>query len=201
MPIATTSTSTSPGPTIPIESIALPVPYIYGLSPSWGPTTGGTLMVIYGERLLGVTAVDFEGVPATSFNVISDSEIVAVAPAHAAGIADVWLHGPGGVSNSSPGANNFHYQEVDSTSATVALGTPGAPTATTESAGIVSTPTVTAESAGIVTTPVAESGPEDRGLCGGWIAFIILAAFDVLGGMVVLGYLLGKRGKRGDSKA
>jgi streptogramin lyase len=51
-------------------------------SPASGPTAGGTVVTITGVGLLGTTAVHF-GTAAASFTVDSDTQVTAVAPAHA----------------------------------------------------------------------------------------------------------------------
>lgn len=57
-----------------------PAPTITGLSATSGPLAGGTSVAITGSDLDGASAVTFGGAPATSFNVVSASRIVAVAP-------------------------------------------------------------------------------------------------------------------------
>lgn len=63
-------------PSIPIMSLSDPVS---------GPIAGGTLVSITGAKFTGATAVHFGTTPATSFKVLSDTLIAAVAPAQAAG--------------------------------------------------------------------------------------------------------------------
>jgi len=55
-------------------------PVVKNLSPSTGPTLGGTRVTVSGAGFSGATAVWFGSVPATSFTVSSDATIVAVAP-------------------------------------------------------------------------------------------------------------------------
>jgi hypothetical protein len=56
-------------------------PAVGGVSPPTGQTAGGTLVDISGVGFEGATAVAFGGVAATSFTVVSDSEIEATSPA------------------------------------------------------------------------------------------------------------------------
>jgi hypothetical protein len=63
-------------------------PSVASLVPSSGPTSGGTSVTITGSGFTGATGVTFGGAAAT-FTMSSDSQIVAVAPAHAAGTVDV----------------------------------------------------------------------------------------------------------------
>ncbi|MPY39842.1 cell shape-determining protein [Streptomyces phyllanthi] len=74
-------------------------PSLLSVLPLSGPTTGGTTVTLTGNDLLGATAVSFDGVAATSFTVDSATQITAVAPPHAAGIAEVTVTTPGGTSN------------------------------------------------------------------------------------------------------
>ena len=85
-----------------------PLPVISALSPTGGTTAGGTLVTIKGRKFTGATAVTFGGTAATSFTVLDDTRIVAVAPAKAAGTADVVVTTPGGVSANTT-ADNYLY--------------------------------------------------------------------------------------------
>ncbi|WP_308492505.1 IPT/TIG domain-containing protein [Microbacterium terrisoli] len=80
-------------------------PTIADLSPDQGPTAGGTTVTITGTGFTGATAVDFGGVAAGSFTVVSDTQITATTPAHAAGPVDVTVTAPGGTSG--PGTFTF----------------------------------------------------------------------------------------------
>lgn len=71
----TTTTTTSTGG----------VPVVTAISPSSGPIEGGTSVTITGTGLTGATAVLFGSVNATTFSLISDTSIVATAPAGTAG--------------------------------------------------------------------------------------------------------------------
>ncbi|MFF2848229.1 IPT/TIG domain-containing protein, partial [Streptomyces sp. NPDC058001] len=56
-------------------------PTLVSLSPSQGPTAGGTSVVLTGSGFSGATAVTFGGTAATSYIVNSATQITAVAPA------------------------------------------------------------------------------------------------------------------------
>lgn len=77
----------------PIADITNPassqLPVVTGLSDTTGPAAGGELVRIYGDHFTAATAVDFGATAATDYEVISDSEVVAIAPAHAAGTVQV----------------------------------------------------------------------------------------------------------------
>jgi hypothetical protein len=72
------------------------MPAVTQLSPSQGSTGGGTTVTITGSSLSGATAVYFGDVPATSFQVVSDSVITAVTPSHDRILAVVTVDGPEG---------------------------------------------------------------------------------------------------------
>jgi hypothetical protein len=69
----------------------LPPPTIAlgGVTPTDGPTAGGTPITITGTGFVAPAAVDVDGVPATDVNVVSPTEITAKTPAGTAGAADV----------------------------------------------------------------------------------------------------------------
>jgi hypothetical protein len=75
-----------------------PIPFINGLSPSAGTYLGGTNVTISGRYFSGATSVTFGGGP-VGFTVLSDSSILAVAPAGTQGkTVDVIVTTPGGSS-------------------------------------------------------------------------------------------------------
>jgi hypothetical protein len=71
-------------------------PTVTSLSPNTGTTSGGTAVTINGTNLVGVTTVLFGTVAATSFNVISATQIVAIAPAVTTGVVNVTVTNAGG---------------------------------------------------------------------------------------------------------
>ncbi len=68
-------------------------PTITGITPTSGPASGATSVVIAGTNFTGATAVKFGATNATSFNVDSASQITAVAPA-GTGSVDVTVVNP-----------------------------------------------------------------------------------------------------------
>lgn len=66
------------------------------ISPSSGSTSGGTGVTLTGTGFTGATSVTFDGVAATSVNVVSSTTVTAVTPAHAAGVVDVVITTPAG---------------------------------------------------------------------------------------------------------
>ncbi len=77
-------------------------PWVITVSPSFGPVAGGNTVNIPGFRFSGATAVTFGTTPATSFTVVSDTQITATAPAGPAGTVDVTVTAAGGTSVSVP---------------------------------------------------------------------------------------------------
>ncbi|WP_308425171.1 IPT/TIG domain-containing protein, partial [Wenjunlia tyrosinilytica] len=51
------------------------------MTPTTGPTTGGTTITLTGTGFTSATAVRFGTTPATSFTIVSDTHISAVSPA------------------------------------------------------------------------------------------------------------------------
>lgn len=81
------------------------VPMITSISPTTGPTTGGTIVTITGSGFTGATGVTFGGAPGTSFTVVNDTTITVTTPAGTAGeAAVVVLHENG---NSEPGTFTY----------------------------------------------------------------------------------------------
>ncbi|MEV8333311.1 IPT/TIG domain-containing protein [Streptomyces niveus] len=75
-------------------------PTISTITPSQGPTTGGTTVTLTGTGMTGSTAVRFGSTNATSFTVNSATQITAASPPHAAGAVAVIVVNPTGNSNS-----------------------------------------------------------------------------------------------------
>ena len=95
-------------------------PTVAGVSPSSGPSMGGTTVTITGSNLTGATAVYFGAVPATSFTVKWDSQITATSPAESASVVDVKVTGPAGASTTSS-ADQFTYTGAGAEEAKLAV--------------------------------------------------------------------------------
>ena len=81
---------------------AVPAPTVTRLSPTSGPTTGGTSVTITGTNFTGVTAVDFGTLAASSFTVnAAGTQIVATSPAESAGTVYVTVTTASGTSTTS----------------------------------------------------------------------------------------------------
>ncbi|MFF1418696.1 IPT/TIG domain-containing protein [Streptomyces sp. NPDC058280] len=74
-------------------------PTLTAAAPGSGAVAGGTSVTLTGTNLLGTTVVLFGATAATSFTVVSDTQINAVAPAGAGGTVAVTVTTPGGPSN------------------------------------------------------------------------------------------------------
>lgn len=73
-------------------------PIVSGLSTHKGPAGGGTTVDISGEHFIGVTAVDFGSIDATSFVVNSGKSITAVSPTETSDKVNVTVTTPAGLS-------------------------------------------------------------------------------------------------------
>jgi hypothetical protein len=93
---------------------------VTGVVPAFGPTAGGTHVVISGQGFSGVvcpSGVTFGGVAASACNVVNDNTIDATSPAHAAGTVDVIVTNPSLNENpasldSSPAVAQDHFTYV-----------------------------------------------------------------------------------------
>ncbi|HEV7524756.1 MAG TPA: IPT/TIG domain-containing protein, partial [Acidimicrobiia bacterium] len=90
----------------PTGSVCTPI--ISSVSPSSGPTAGGTSVTISGFDFTGTTAVNFGATPATTFTVNSSTSITATAPAGTAGTVDITATDSAGTSSTST-ADQFTY--------------------------------------------------------------------------------------------
>jgi hypothetical protein len=86
----------------PQAAFVAPAPVVAGVSPHGGPVGGGNWVMVHGTNLLGARAVYFGRVRAAGVDVLSVSQLKALAPAHASGTVDVVVAGPSGRSQVSP---------------------------------------------------------------------------------------------------
>jgi len=74
-----------------------PPPQVTGLAPHKGPLAGGNVVTVTGNGFTGATSVRFgSATPAIDFTVVNDTTITATAPAHAAGLVNVFVDTTGG---------------------------------------------------------------------------------------------------------
>ena len=83
-------------------------PTLSAVVPSSGTSEGGTLVTIAGSGFASGATVSFGGTAATEVTVSSGSLITAKTPAHAAGVADVKVTNPSGLSATL--ANGFSFE-------------------------------------------------------------------------------------------
>lgn len=88
-----------------------PLPSVLSLSPTSGPTSGGTSVTITGSGFTGATSVTFGGTPAAGFTLVSPTQITATSPAGGVGPADVRVTTSNGVS-ANTAADDFTYGVV-----------------------------------------------------------------------------------------
>jgi hypothetical protein len=85
-------------------------PVVGGINPNYGPTSGGTSVIITGSGFLGASDVEFGSTAAAWFQVDSDTQIEAISPAEPAGTVDVTVTTTGGTSAIVP-ADQFTFVE------------------------------------------------------------------------------------------
>jgi hypothetical protein len=83
-------------------------PAVSSVSPTSGPTAGGTSITITGTTFTGATAVKFGSTNASSYTVNSATQITATSPAGSAGTVDITVTGAGGTSSTSS-SDHFTY--------------------------------------------------------------------------------------------
>ena len=81
--------------------VSAAAPTVTAISPSQGPTTGGTAVSITGTNFTGATAVTIGGAAATGVTVVNSTTITATAPAGAAGTASVLVTTAGGTNTAN----------------------------------------------------------------------------------------------------
>ena len=105
--VTTPAGTSAPSPADQFTYTAVVAPVVTGMSPTSGPTAGGTLVTITGTGFTGATAVDFGTTAATDLTVVNDTTITADSPA-GTGTVDVTVITPAGTSATSP-ADQFTY--------------------------------------------------------------------------------------------
>jgi len=89
--------------------LARPAPQVTAVSPATGGVAGGTRVTIRGTHLSGALAVTFGKTTGTSLTVVSATQLVVTAPAHAAGLVTITVLTPSGAS-AAAGHATFTYQ-------------------------------------------------------------------------------------------
>ena len=99
-------------------------PTVTGVSPSSGPTAGGTSVTITGTDFTGAGAVSFGATAGLVVHVNSATQITATTPADGAGTVDVTVTTGGGTSGTS-GVDHFTFTAVPSAPAAPSLQSSG----------------------------------------------------------------------------
>jgi hypothetical protein len=96
---------------ISLSAEVQPTPTVTGLSANFGPIAGGTEVTITGTDLNGTSAVKFGDLPAASYTVKSDTQIIAVAPPNPEpGQVDITVTTVAGTSATNSRSDGFTYQ-------------------------------------------------------------------------------------------
>lgn len=100
--------TTAGGTSNPLSYFYIAAPTVIDVSPHLGPDTGNNTVTVFGGNLTLTTAVNFGGVPATAFTVVSDTQLTVTAPA-GTGTVVVTVTTPGGTSNGGSGNPFYTY--------------------------------------------------------------------------------------------
>ena len=94
----TTHGGTSAVSNAAVFTYTLPTPTVSSISPTSGPSGGGTVVTITGSNFNGASAVNFGSSAAAAFRVTDPTQITATSPVHAAGPVYVTVTTSGGTS-------------------------------------------------------------------------------------------------------
>ncbi len=86
-------------------------PTVTAISPTSGPTSGGTSVTITGTGFVTGATVTFGGTSATNVTVVSSTSITATTPAHAAGTVNVVVTNPD--SQNATLSNGYTYSQAE----------------------------------------------------------------------------------------
>ena len=92
---------------------AFVTPTVTGITPTAGPQTGGTAVIIIGSHFVAGPTVRFGTTASTAVSVLSGTVLVATSPPHGAGTVDVTVSYPGHTSAVVPSAR-FTYARAGS---------------------------------------------------------------------------------------
>ncbi|MFI5977768.1 IPT/TIG domain-containing protein [Streptomyces sp. NPDC051452] len=107
VPVTVTSPSGTSNTTVTFTYTSSP-PTVTGVSPSSGATSGGTVVTVTGTNFSGAGQVRFGSVNASSFSVVSPTQITAVSPPGIAGSVPVTVTTPAGSSAAAPESYFFY---------------------------------------------------------------------------------------------
>lgn len=104
----TVTPTNAAGQTFDVQTDHAARPQVAEITPSAGPTGGGTTVTVYGSNLLGATAVNFGVNASPQITVHNADSVSAVVPAGSAGQVDVTVSSSDGTSAPTP-ADLFTY--------------------------------------------------------------------------------------------
>ena len=161
-------------------------PSVVSVSPADGPETGGQAVTVTGSGFTGATQVTFGGTPA-SFTLVSDTELSATTPLHAAGPVNVAVTTPGGSGTFVDGYTYLAPPTLTSVSpnegpfsgdtAVTLTGTGFVNVLEVSFGGVPSTFTVVSDSEILASTPVHAPGTVDVAVTSGGGTATLPAAF------------------------
>ena len=102
---------TTPGgtTTVPGGFTYTEAPTVTALSPTTGPTAGGTTVQVTGTDLIGTYKVFLGNTPVTDFTVVDDTHLTLTTPPRPAGVTNLRVWTPSAPSPAAPG-NRFEYK-------------------------------------------------------------------------------------------
>jgi IPT/TIG domain len=110
------SVTTPQGTATSSTSFTVPIPpTISSISPTSGPTGGGTVVTIDGTNFQNGATVRFGQVAATNTKFNSSTQLEATTPVESAGLVDITVTNPDGQSAVAMGAFTFVFHEVSLT--------------------------------------------------------------------------------------
>ena len=98
-------------PTFAAPASAASVPQITGISPSGGPITGGTVVIITGSGFFGAKDVEFGGKSGTDLQVVNDSRLTIITPPNPEGTVPVSVISAAGAGVSVQPSTMYEYDE------------------------------------------------------------------------------------------
>ncbi len=104
---SSTPTPQGSAKTLSITTTSATGPNISSISPTSGPSSGGTSVTITGTNFVSGATVLFGGAAATGVTVSSATQIRATTPAHSAGAVDVQVRNPDGQTATRTGGFTF----------------------------------------------------------------------------------------------
>ena len=82
-------------------------PAIAFISPTSGPVTGGTLIIVTGTGFVNGAVVTFGGIPSSTVAFVNDTRLTATAPPKVAGAVDIGVRNPDGQTATLTGAYTY----------------------------------------------------------------------------------------------